>query len=238
MKIIINERQLRTIIESEKKISDKKFKAYKETIDELGIYDAARILDKTIIELYELGLFEIEELRKSLLELVNQYGFYDSAESQGISKLRLAKMVDLPIKSHGNNDNEIVVRQLLKELVEINDVYNECELSYDSFSGTINWVCSFDEGNKTIFSLTYATPYYDEDDDYYMTTVETNEIDVVKDGEKEEYGSMSSIYWNSIPSPSEFKNVDKLIHWFENDYKLGVYKAIKTHLKDFKERYT
>ena len=237
MKIIINERQLRTIIESEKKISDKKFKAYKETIDELGIYDAARILDKTIIELYELGLFEIEELRKSLLELVNQYGFYDSAESQGMSKLKLAKIVDLPIKSESNNDNEIVVRQLLKDLVEIDDVYNECGLSYDSFSGTINWDCSFDEGNQMITTLTYATPYFTEDDDGRVP-VETNEIEVVKDGEKEEYGSMGHIYWTSIHSPTEFKNADKLIHWFENDYKLDVYKVIKTHLKDFKERYT
>jgi hypothetical protein len=237
MKIIINERQLRTIIESEKKISDKKFKAYKETIDELGIYDAARILDKTIIELYELGLFEIEELRKSLLELVNQYGFYDSAESQGMSKLKLAKMVDLPIKSHGIDDNEIFVRQLLKELVEIDDVYNECDLIYDSFSRTINWSCRFDDGNQIINTLTYATPYFNEDDTG-RTPVETDEFEVIKDDEKEEYGTMSGIYFNTIHSPSEFKNVDKLIHWFENDYKLGVYKAIKTHLKDFKERYT
>jgi hypothetical protein len=49
---------------------------------------------------------------------------------------------------------------------------------------------------------------------------------------------MSGIYFNTIHSPSEFKNVDKLIHWFENDYKLGVYNKIILHLEDFKERYT
>jgi hypothetical protein len=41
MKIIINERQLRQIIESEDKVK-KNLKAYKETIDEYGIYDAAK----------------------------------------------------------------------------------------------------------------------------------------------------------------------------------------------------
>ena len=177
------------------------------------------------------------KLREGLLELINEYGFESVAESQGMSKLRLAKMVDLPIYSESNNDNEVIVRQLLKDLVEIDDVYNECGLSYDSFSGTINWVCSFDEGNKTIFSLTYATPYYG-DSESFMTPVSTDEFTVVKDGETEEYGSMSNDYWTSIHSPSEFKNVDKLIHWFENDYKLGIYKTIKTHIKDFKERYT
>jgi hypothetical protein len=232
MKIIINENQLRQIIESEDK-TRKNLKAYKIAIDEYGIYAASRILDKTIIELYELGLFDIEELRK----LVNEYGFYDIAESQGMSKLKLAKMVDLPIKSHSNNDNEIFVRQLLKELVEIDDVYNECDLIYNSFSGTINWSCRFDDGNQIINTLTYATPYFNEDDTG-RTPIETDEFEVIKDDEKEEYGTMSGIYFNTIHSPSEFKNVDKLIHWFENDYKLDVYKTIKTHLKDFKERYT
>ena len=232
MKIIINENQLKQIIESEDK-TRKNLKAYKIAIDEYGIYDASRILDKTIIELYELGLFDIEELR----ELVNEYGFYDIAESQGMSKLKLAKMVDFPIKSHGIDDNEIFVRQLLKELVEIDDVYNECDLIYDSFSGTINWSCRFDDGNQIIKTLSYATPYFNEDDTG-RTPVETDEFEVIKDDEKEEYGTMSGIYFNTIHSPSEFKNVDKLIHWFENDYKLDVYKVIKTHLEDFKERYT
>jgi len=232
MKIIINENQLKQIIESEDK-TRKNLKAYKIAIDEYGIYDASRILDKTIIELYELGLFDIEELR----ELVNEYGFYDIAESQGMSKLKLAKMVELPIKSHSNNDNEIFVRQLLKELVEIDDVYNECDLIYDSFSGTINWSCRFDDGNQIINTLTYATPYFNEDDTG-RTPVETDEFEVIKDDEKEEYGTMSGIYFNTIHSPSEFKNVDKLIHWFENDYKLDVYNKIKIHLEDFKERYT
>lgn len=177
------------------------------------------------------------KLREGLLELINEYGFESVAESQGMSKLRLAKMVDLPIYSESNNDNEIVVRQLLKDLVEIDDVYNECDLIYDSFSRTIQWNCRFDDGNKTIFSLTYATPYYG-DSESFMTPVSTDEFTVVKDGETEEYGSMSNDYWTSIHSPSEFKNVDKLIHWFENDYKLGIYKTIKTHIKDFKERYT
>jgi hypothetical protein len=176
------------------------------------------------------------KLREGLLELINEYGFKSVAESQGMSKLRLAKMVDLPIYSESNNDNEVIVRQLLKDLVEIDDVYNECDLIYDSMSRSIHWSCRFDDGEQIIKTLTYATPYYNDND---MTPVETNEFEVIKDEEKEEeYGSMSNDYWTSILSPTEFNNVDKLIDWFENDYKPVVYKTIKRHLKDFKERYT
>jgi rRNA-processing protein FCF1 len=48
---------------------------------------------------------------------------------------------------------------------------------------------------------------------------------------------MSNEYSTGIHSPSEFKNVDELISWFENEYKPVVYKAIKRHLKEFKEKY-
>jgi hypothetical protein len=70
-----------------------------------------------------------------------------------------------------------------------------------------------------------------------MTPVETNEFEVIKDEEKEEYGSMSNDYWTSILSPTEFNNIDELISWFENEYKPITYRAIKRHLKQFKEEY-
>jgi hypothetical protein len=58
MKVIISERQLRQIIESENKISDKKLKMYKETVDELGLDYAAELFDKEPWELIEMGLIE------------------------------------------------------------------------------------------------------------------------------------------------------------------------------------
>jgi hypothetical protein len=58
MRIIISERQLRPIIESENKISDKKLKMYKDTIDELGVDMAVVMLNKELWELIEMGLVE------------------------------------------------------------------------------------------------------------------------------------------------------------------------------------
>ena len=58
MKIIISERQLRQIIESENKISDKKLKMYKDTIDEIGLELAVVMLNKELWEFIEMGLIE------------------------------------------------------------------------------------------------------------------------------------------------------------------------------------
>jgi len=58
MKIIISESQYRQIIESEKKISDKKLKMYKDTIDELGLELAGHVLSKGLWEFIEMGLVE------------------------------------------------------------------------------------------------------------------------------------------------------------------------------------
>jgi hypothetical protein len=61
MKIIINERQLRQIIESEKKISDKKFKAYKETIDELGVDKALELLGLKMYQFFNAGVIDFND---------------------------------------------------------------------------------------------------------------------------------------------------------------------------------
>jgi hypothetical protein len=86
MRVIINERQLRQIIESEDKVK-KNLRAYKIAIDEYGIYDAARILDKTIIELYELGLFDIPTA-------IKQLGLHETSEFLDIPTLELLKKID------------------------------------------------------------------------------------------------------------------------------------------------
>ena len=178
---------------------------------------------------------QFDKHQQKILNAVKKYGFLETVRMLGINKIKLAQLTNIPIKGDTFfNHNEVVVGQLLKDLVELDDVYNECDLFYDSITSTIHWSCRFDDGKQIIQSLTYATPYYTDND---MTPVETNEFMVMKDGETEEYGRMGNDYSTGIHSPTEFNNVDELISWFENEYKLGVYKAIKRHLKQFKEEY-
>ena len=178
---------------------------------------------------------QFDKYQQKMLDAINKYGFSDAVNILGINSMRLAQLTNIPIKGDTFfKHNEIVVGQLLKDLVELDDVYNECDLFYDTMSRTISWSCNFNDGNQIINTLTYATPYYNDND---MTPVETNEFVVMKDGETEDYGSMSNSYWTSILSPIEFNNVGELISWFENEYKPVVYKAIKRHLKEFKGEY-
>ena len=178
---------------------------------------------------------QFDKHRQKMLDAVNKFGFLETVNMLGLSRMRLAQIINFPIKGDTFfKHNEIVVGQLLKDLVELDDVYNECDLFYDTMSRTISWSCNFNDGNQIINTLTYATPYYNDND---MTPVETNEFVVMKDGETEDYGSMSNSYWTSILSPIEFNNVDELISWFENEYKPVTYRAIKRHLKQFKEEY-
>ena len=178
---------------------------------------------------------QFNKYQQKMLDSVNKYGFLETANMLGINRMRLAQLTNIPIKGDTFfKKNEVVVGQLLKDLVNLDDVYNECDLIYDSMSRTIHWNCTFNDGEQIINTLTYATPYYDDNN---MTPVDTDEFEVIKDGESEDYGGMSNEYSTGIHSPSEFKNVDELISWFENEYKPVVYKAIKRHLKEFKEEY-
>jgi hypothetical protein len=56
MRVIISESQYRQIIESENKISDRKLKIYKDTIDEIGLELAGHALSKGLWEFIEMGL--------------------------------------------------------------------------------------------------------------------------------------------------------------------------------------
>jgi hypothetical protein len=178
---------------------------------------------------------QLKKNPKAIKALVDEVGLDAAIDMLGLSRMRLAQLTNIPIKGDTFFDkNEVVVGQLLKDLVAIDNVYNECDLIYDTMSRSIHWVCRFDEANQKIKTLTYATPYYNDND---MTPVETNEFEVIKDGESEDYGGMSNEYSTVIDSPTKFNNVDELISWFENEYKPVVYKAIKRHLKEFKEEY-
>ena len=179
---------------------------------------------------------QFDKYQQKMLDAINKYGFLETANMLGLSRMRLAQLTNIPIKGDTFfNHNEVVVGQLLKDLVNLDDVYNECDLIYDSMSGIIDWNCRFDNGEQIIYSLSYATPYYNHNN---MTPIESDSFEVFKNGGQKTYDMRrSSEYSTSIHSPTEFKNVDELISWFENEYKPVVYKTIKRYLKQFKKEY-
>ena len=74
---------------------------------------------------------QFDKYQQKMLDSVNKYGFLETVKMLGINRMRLAQLTNIPIKGDTFFDkNEVVVGQLLKDLVAIDKVYNECNLIY------------------------------------------------------------------------------------------------------------
>ena len=74
---------------------------------------------------------------------IKKYGFVDTANMLGIDKLKLAELSGLPIKGDTfHSENEIVVGDLLRDLVNQNKEYKNCTLHYSGLEGVVLWDCN------------------------------------------------------------------------------------------------
>jgi superfamily I DNA/RNA helicase len=176
------------------------------------------------------------KVKEALLELINKYGFDNTAESQGMSKLKLAKMLELEIDVFNAEDNIPVVENFLTELIDLNDEYQNCKLSYQSHFGYLEWECNFVENDKVYQTTTWATPFYDGQ---YSTQVDSNsaEVYMLEDGTKLDEYEVDGQYISEFENKSSFENVDDLIDWFENKYKPETYEIILNQLEQIKQDY-
>jgi len=222
MKIIINERQLRQIIESENK-AKKNLKAYKETIDEYGIYDAARILDKTIIELYELGLFDIPTA-------IKQLGLHETSEFLDIPTLELLKKIDYDI-------SEIKPFDLFPVLFKMDKYYMGCEIDVnwdDENSYFVTWSSDFKIGEYLIGCATMALPEF-EGKDKGKVYVENSHCWIEQNsGRPEDFnnGFDYDVKTIDFDIPTEFESWDAMIEWYKTEYMPNVYEIMKEQAKE------
>jgi tRNA G10 N-methylase Trm11 len=176
------------------------------------------------------------KVKEGLLEMINEYGFDNTAKSLGMSKLKLAKMLKLEIDVFNIEDTIPVFKNFITELVDSNNQYQNCRLSYSSTFGYLEWECDFVENDKVYQTNTWATPY---DDGKYETPVESSytKVYMLEDGEELADYETGGQYTSEFKNKSKFKNVDDLIDWFENEYKPKTYKIILNQLKKIKKDY-
>jgi len=175
-----------------------------------------------------------EQLKQELTNLVNEVGFNEAAGNLNLSKIKLAKITDLSIVGDTFHDyNEIVVGDLLGELVDKNEQYKNCTISYFRREGLVEWSCNWvDENDVVEYETTsWATPYWDSKD---STQIDMANVKVHKD---QQYYDTTSEFVNEFDCPEEFKNIGELIEWFDNEYKSKVYEFIKLQLEKFKDDY-
>ena len=213
MKIIINKNQLKQIIESEDK-TRKNLRAYKIAIDEYGIYDAARILNKTIIELYELGLFDIPTA-------IKQMGLFTTSESLEIPMLELLKEINYDISG-------IKPFELFPVLVGMQKEYKGCDIEVDWFSDNsygVFWVVYKELiGNYVIGCATMALPEFNEGKVY----VENSHCWIDNNLTTSDFnnGIQYNVKTIDFDIPTEFESWDVMVEWYKTEYMPNAYEIM------------
>jgi hypothetical protein len=115
--------------------------------------------------------------------------------------------------------------------------YKNCQLSYDGFSGVVNWECDWsgdyynDYNDETTSSM--ATPFWDgygnipvDTELYQAVDSESNPILL---GDLDNSQSYTSIEWNK-----KFDNLASYSMWIRRFYLPNVYEVISQHLNNYR----
>jgi hypothetical protein len=185
---------------------------------------------KIIITENQMDKF-IQKLRMG----IEKHGFNDTAKMTGFNKLKLAELSGLPIKGDTfHSENEIVVGDLLRDLVNQNKEYKNCTLHYSGLEGVVLWDCNFmDEENYYRLNV-YATPYWDGQNSTPIDIFDIEVTPINSPDDKKEFDTSGN--FGEIDSPELFENVTELVDWFEETYLPKTYDIIVKSLEDFKER--
>jgi hypothetical protein len=158
---------------------------------------------------------------KTIKKLFDEEGFVETASTIGISPIKLAQLLNLPIKGDDfYNMDEVTAYMFTPELVKMNKKYKNCILSYNEL--VVKWVCFWDNNGEELDTLSYSTPYYAGN----STPVQTDYL-ASTDGEWSFESRNDDESYNSFDNPDGFSNVDKLIEWFESVYLPTTYEMIE-----------
>lgn len=160
---------------------------------------------------------------QTIKKLFDQEGFEETASTIGISRIKLAKMLNLSIKGDDfYNMDEVTAYMFTRELVKMNNEYNNCKLSYNGMSGVVEWVCFWDNDGEELDTLSYSTPYHAGN----STPVQTDYLSST-DGEWSYDSRNDDESYASFDNPDGFNNVDELVEWFESVYLPTTYEMIE-----------
>lgn len=169
---------------------------------------------------------------KNILKgLINDIGIEETSEIVGMTQFELVKYTGAYIDT---DTADRLLGDMIKEKI-IPKIYNNCELYYDTFSGTLEWECEWEKGRE--FTVSYATPFWDGQDGI---PVETNSYSItMNDGGTITYDDIDNdLKYNFISWKDGFQNSETYIDWIENFYLPKVYDTIKAHLDNFRYFFT
>jgi hypothetical protein len=175
------------------------------------------------------------KLEITLQKLINDDGFEETKKSLGLTTLELIQKSNCRIDFTMAND---VLSDLFREKL-FPWKYKNCQLSYDGFSGVVNWECDWsgdyynDYNDESTSSM--ATPFWDAnngvpvDTELYKAVDSNNNPILLSEGDLEDNQSNTWIKWDN-----EFDNLASYSMWIRRFYLPNVYEAISQHLDNYR----
>jgi len=176
------------------------------------------------------------KLEIALQKLIDKEGFDETKSMLGLTTIELIQKSDCQIDFEmANNILSYLFREKLFPMK-----YKNCQLSYDGFSGVVNWECDWsgdyynDYNDESTSSM--ATPFWDGygnipvDTELYKA-VDSNNNGILLGPEDFDYTNQSytSIEWNK-----KFDNLASYSMWIRRFYLPNVYEAISQHLDNYR----
>jgi hypothetical protein len=172
------------------------------------------------------------KLEIALQKLIDEDGFDQTKSSLGLSTMELIQKSNCRIDFTMAND---ILGYLFREKL-FPWKYKNCQLSYDGFSGVINWVCDwsgeiYDE--ESTYSM--ATPFWDVNDgipvdtELYKAVDSNNNPILLSDCDLDDNETFTFIKWNE-----EFDNLASYSMWIRRFYLPQVYYVIQKHLNNYR----
>jgi hypothetical protein len=173
------------------------------------------------------------KLEIALQKLIDKEGFDETKSMLGLTTIELIQKSDCQIDFEmANNILSYLFREKLFPMK-----YKNCQLSYDGFSGVVNWECDWsgdyynDYNEESTSSM--ATPFWDgygnipvDTELYQAVDSESNPILL---GDLDNNQSYTSIEWNK-----KFDNLASYSMWIRRFYLPNVYEAISQHLDNYR----
>lgn len=175
------------------------------------------------------------KLEIALQKLIDKEGFEDVKSMLGLTTMELIDKSNCSIDLTMAND---ILGYLFSEKL-FPWKYKNCQLSYDGFSGVVNWECDwsgdfYDDYNEELTS-SMATPFWEGGDgvpvdtELYKAVDSNNNPILLSEGDLEDNQCYSWIKWDE-----EFNNLASYSMWIRRFYLPSVYDKISQHLNNYR----
>lgn len=181
----------------------------------------------------------MKDRKKILNDLIDKFGLEKAANITGLSKLDLIRRSDCYIDLSMAND---ILPDLIKEELFPRE-YKNCEISYDSFVGTVDWYCNWTDDewrdNKEETTYSFATPFWDVSDGIPVDTNSYDGVDFFGDKFNYTEGDFGSNEpFTLIKWKDGFENLALYDRWIRRFYLPQVYTVIQKHLEMCRYNFT